>query len=340
MAKKPSVPDIIEFVTSPDFIGLNISLAQETLLRSIYGLPLSDEQLQVWRHCTGRTVYPGRPFKEVTVIAGARAGKDSRIAAPIVLYECCFGGHEHILGKGEKGTVVLVAQDANATKIAFGYIREYLTKSSLLRSMLEGEPLASEIVLTNGLSIKCFPSTLRSMRGYSIPAAIMDEVAFYRLEGSADSDTEIEASVSRGMLRFTGSKLVKISTPYMKSGILYRDFTRAFGQDDPYVLVWRASSLLMNPTLASNLEAERRRLAADPQRFAREYEAEFTDDVDAFLPAQLVEMAVMRGRHELPPQDNVRYTAAVDPPVVAPMRSHSASSTSRARAQGAGWFRT
>ena len=32
------------------------------------------------------------------------------------------------------------------------------------------------------------PCTLRSLRGWSIPAGVMDELAFYRLEGQADSD--------------------------------------------------------------------------------------------------------------------------------------------------------
>jgi hypothetical protein len=250
------------------------------------------------------------PFAEVTVIAGARAGKDSRIAAPIVVFEATLGGHERHLAKGERGVIPLVAQDARAAKIAFGYIREYITRSPLLRSLLD-EVFASEIVLTNRLTIACFPCTLRSLRGWSMPAGVMDEVAFFRLEGQADSDVEIQASIRRGMISFPSTRLVKISTPYMKGGVLFDDFRRGFGQDDPDLLVWRASSVLMNPALrAERLERQRR---LDPDRFAREYEAEFAEDVDAFLPAAWVEGAVMPGRHELPPRDGVRYSAAVDP---------------------------
>ena len=36
-----SIPSIIEFTTDPQLLGLSLSDAQETLLRSIYGLPLS-----------------------------------------------------------------------------------------------------------------------------------------------------------------------------------------------------------------------------------------------------------------------------------------------------------
>ena len=49
----------------------------------------------------------------------------------------------------------------------------------------------------------------------------------------------------------------------------------------------------MNPSLKeSRLERERR---LDPQRFAREYLAEFAEDLDSFLPSLWVDQAVMRG---------------------------------------------
>src|SRR5207245_7993917 len=99
--------------------------------------------------------------------------------------------------------------------------------------------------------------------------------------GQADSGVEVQASIRRGIIAFPSSRLVKISTPYMKSGVLHDDFKRAFGQDDPDLLLWRASSLLMNPSLrAERLERERR---LDPSRFAREYEAVFIEDVTTFL---------------------------------------------------------
>jgi hypothetical protein len=85
------------------------------------------------------------------------------------------------------------------------------------------------------------------------------------------------------MIPFPQTKLIKISTAYMRSGVLYDDFRRGFGHDNPDMLVWRESSLLMNPSLrAERLERERR---LDPLRFAREYDAEFTDDLESFIAA-------------------------------------------------------
>ncbi len=303
-------PGIADFVEDKQLLGLSVSPAQRTLLKAIYGLPLEGEERDLWRQCTGRPTYPARPFAEATVIAGARAGKDSRVAATIVCFEAVFGGHERQLARGERGVVVLVAQDQRATKVAFGYIKQYLTGSALLAGQV-AEVLASEITLTNGISIACFPCTLRSLRGWSIPVGVLDELGFFRLEGQADSDVEIQASIRRGMVNFVATRLIKISTPYMKSGVLYDDFRRGYGQDDPDLLVWRASSVLMNPLLGvERLEREKR---LDPLRFAREYEAEFAEDLEAFLPGAWIDAAVMPGRYELPPRDGVKYVAAVDP---------------------------
>src|SRR5262249_48138767 len=132
----PASPSIVDFVTDPQLLGLSVSPAQETLLRAIYGLPLNTDQLDLYRQCTGRDAYSGHPFGEVTVIAGARSGKDSRIAAPIIVYEALFGGHEASLARGERAVIPLVAQDQRATRVAYGYIRDYFG-SPLLSSMVE-----------------------------------------------------------------------------------------------------------------------------------------------------------------------------------------------------------
>lgn len=306
--------DIVKFITHPELLGLAVSPAQETLLRGIYGLPLRNvEQEDLWALCTGGRPYRvGHSFAEVTVIGGARAGKDSRIAAPIVCYEAMYGGHEKHLGKGERATIPLVAQDKNATKIAYGYIRTYFTKSPLLAERVIGDPKMQELDLDNNITIQCFPCTLRATRGFSAPVGVMDELAYYRIEaGQSDSDEEVQASMRRGMINFPNTRLVKISTPYIKGGVLYNDYKNAFGQDNPDLLVWKASSLLMNPSLkAERLEREKR---LDPVRYAREYEADFVDDLMTFIASTWVDDAIVAGRHELPPRDGVAYYATVDP---------------------------
>ena len=304
--------DIVRFTTDENLLGLSLSPAQETLLRAIYGLPLTDEQLDLWRRCTAREDYPAKPFSEATVIAGARSGKDSRIAAPIAVFEAIFGRHE--VAKGEKPMIPIVAQDARASKIAFSYIRQYLEQSPLLRDHVLAVR-ANEIDITDidrrhVSTIACFPCTVSSLRGWSIPCGIMDELAFYRFESSFSSDIEIQTSIRRGMIGFERARLIKISTPYLRSGILYQDYTNHYAKDSEDILVWTSDTVTMNPSISEKrLERERR---LDPLRYEREYEAQFVSDVESFIPIAWVEAARIRDRHELPPQPRLRYAAGVD----------------------------
>ena len=88
---KRDTPSIIEFTTDPQLLGLSLSPAQTTLLKSIYGLSLNAEESDIYRQCTGPRRYPGTPVREATVIAGGRGGKDSRCATPVLSYEATFG---------------------------------------------------------------------------------------------------------------------------------------------------------------------------------------------------------------------------------------------------------
>src|SRR5262249_45322692 len=159
--------------------------------------------------------------------------------------------------KGEQLVFPLVACNTKGAQVSFGYIRDYLLGSPILQNEV-AEVRASEIQLTNGNLITCFPNTQSSLRGWSIPCGILDEVGFWRLEGAGDSDSEIQASIRRGMINFERPRLVKISSPYMKAGVLWDDFSKHFGKDDPDLLCWRAPTALMNPTISvEKLEREK-----------------------------------------------------------------------------------
>ncbi len=248
-----AVVTIIEFVAR---LGLVLSPAQETLLRAIYGLSLvSDEQRQLFALCTGNRPYrEGHRYAETTVIAGARSGKDSRIAGPIMAFEALFGNYP--VSKGETLVFPVVAQDLRATRVTFGYIKSYLTSTHELAACVDDEK-QTELTLTNGRSILCFPCTAPAMRSFSIPCGMLNELAFFRLSGSADSDVEIQMAMRRGMIAFEHTTLIKISA-------------------------------------------------------RREYDAEWVDDLSAYLDSQRVEDAIDQDVHERAPLDGVTYFAGAD----------------------------
>src|SRR5215470_3338462 len=110
------------------------------------------------------------------------------------------------------------------------------------------------------------------------------------------------------MANVPDAKLVKISTPFGKSGVLYDDFVRRHELKD--TLVWRAPTLLMNPAISTQfLDRERQK---DPVAFAREYEAEFSEDATGFIQRAALDAALIRGRLEIGPNPRVTYVAFVD----------------------------
>jgi uncharacterized protein YwbE len=81
-------------------------------------------------------------------------------------YEAVLGGHEHQLPKGERAIIPLVAaQDQRATKIAFGYIRDYLARSPMLMSEVEvtSEPFSRAAICFSKLSTIRFKRTVSTM---------------------------------------------------------------------------------------------------------------------------------------------------------------------------------
>lgn len=303
-------PPIEEFVTSRQYLGLTPSAYQLTLLKALYGRPLSPAELEIFRECTGGREYPARPFSELTAIAGARSGKNAYILTPALLFEAIFGGFTP--NPGETCAVVLVAQDARAARLSHRLAREYLKRSPLLSKYLVGET-KDTLTLSNGIEFRVFPCTGKSIYGFSIIASAMDEVARFRFEGAADSDEDVQAAIQRGMVHYGNrAKLIKVSSPSSRAGLLYQDYQRSFGKPDPHRLVWQSTSEKMAPGVVDAAFIQRMR-EEDPLRAARLYDAEFSEDVNVFLSAECIEAATEYGVRERLPEPRVRYIAACDP---------------------------
>ena len=101
--------------------------------------------------------------------------------------------------------------------------------------------------------------------------------------------------------------LIGISTPYRKSGLLYRKFRDHFGEDGD-ALVIKAPSTTPNPTLdqSSIDDAMADDLAAD----SAEWLAEFRD---GWVGRELIEGAVDHGVQSRAPQPGISYHTFCDP---------------------------
>jgi hypothetical protein len=151
----------------------------------------------------------------------------------------------------------------------------------------------------------------RTVRGHSLVAALLDELAFFRSDdGAANPDSEILSAIRPAMASIPGSMLLCASSPYARRGALWDAYRRHFGKPGS-TLVWQAATRVMNPTISQEKIDEE--TEADPQKAAAEYGAEFRSDVAAYVEREVVEAAVVPGRFELPPISTTRYFAFVDP---------------------------
>jgi hypothetical protein len=108
-----------------------------------------------------------------------------------------------------------------------------------------------------------------------------------------------------------GSLLLALSTPYAKTGALHETFSRHWGRDGDSVLVWRAPSAQMNPTLDAGVIA--RAHADDPAAARAEWDAEFRSDLESYVTPEIVAACTVPDRVVLPPMAGCFYVAFTDP---------------------------
>lgn len=142
-------------------------------------------------------------------------------------------------------------------------------------------------------------------------AALLDEVAFWRSDESANPDTEIIAALRPAMATVPGAVLLCASSPYARRGALWEAWRHHHGRDGDTTLVWQADTRTMNPTVPQRVVDDAAR--DDPARAAAEYGAEFRSDIESFVGREAVEAVTERDVRERSPVPGVRYFGFVDP---------------------------
>lgn len=306
--------NITDFLRDPDLGGrvksfrdLSSWSAWLTFLKVVFALPLTDAEGDLFTQCTGREHPPRSVVELVCAIIGRRGGK-SIIAALLAVFLACLRDWRQDLASGEVGHVVVIAQTMKAARVVFGYIRGIFRAVPTLERMIVRET-ADEIELSNGIVISCWPCTYRSTRGLTIVCCICDEVDFWFQEGPHMAE-EVIGSVKPAMMTVLAAMLILISSPYTPLGYLHKVYGQHWGQEDDRVLVWKAPSLTMNPTLSEARIAKA--IADDPDRGRAEYEAEWRVGVAAAFDPVLIDQAIRNDPLILPPQAGVRYGGGVD----------------------------
>lgn len=278
-------------------------------IRALFGAPLSPDELEVFRQHTGREAPPRDPVREAWAIVGRRGGK-SRVAGTLAVHLATARDYRPYLAPGERATIMVIAKDRNQARSIFRYVVGTLSSDRSLACRVEGEPRSDSVDLQGQVTIEVHTSSGKSVRGYTIAAALLDEVAFWPTDDAAEPDYEILNAIRPGMATIPGAVLFGMSSPYARKGVLWQMYREHFGKDSP-VLVWKADTLSMNPSI--DPELIRRAYEDDEVAADAEYGANFRRDVEGFIAKEILDAVTVVGRHELPPVPGVRYVGFVDP---------------------------
>ena len=278
------------------------------ILKAAFALPLDETEAEAFKTLAGGRAVPGERVQELWAVAGRRGGK-SRMAALLAIYLACFFVYRKLLAPGEVGHVIIVSPTKSQSRAIRDYCEGFLTASPILKKQIV-ESGKDVIKLRDGIEIAVHTGSFRSVRGRTVLAAILDEVAFLRDESSALPDKELVRAILPS-LATTGGMLIGISSPYRRIGILAERHRDHFGRDSADVLVVQAPTLALNPTIKRNVID--RATADDPEAARSEWGAEFRSDLSSYLDDELIDSAIVHSRPiELPPRDGVKYVAFTD----------------------------
>jgi len=278
-----------------------------TVLKAAYALPMSEEETDFFRTIAERDP-PTKPVRELWCIAGRRAGKDS-VASAIAAHSAALFSESHRLRPGERALVACLATDRDQSRIVLNYVRAFFSDIDLLKHMIHRET-ATGFELTNGVDVAITTNSFRSVRGRPILCAILDETAFWRDESSATPDEETYQAIKPALASIPGSMIIGISSPYRRSGLLYKKFAAHYGKPGD-VLVIRAPTRTLNSTIPQSVVDEA--MLEDPAAASAEWMACFRDDISPFIGRDALDACVSPDVFERSRVQGVRYQAFVDP---------------------------
>jgi hypothetical protein len=147
---------ILEALSDPQLLGAPFTdaaswQAWRVFQAALFGLPMTEDDLGLYRACTGRPHAPTAAAREAWVIVGRRGGK-SRIAALIAVYLAAFRDYAGILAPGERATIPIIACDRRKARTVFRYVAGLFEASPML-ARLVAEQTAESISLTNRVCI-------------------------------------------------------------------------------------------------------------------------------------------------------------------------------------------
>jgi phage FluMu gp28-like protein len=204
----------------------------------------------------------------------ARQSGKSWILATLLIWHCAR--HPNHLA-------LIVAPGLRQSMILRDKIHELLDRipRKSLRALIK-QRLRTTIKFRNGSQIVALPNSEHLLRGYTAHLVICDEAAFFH------NDETIFQHILTPMMATTDGTMIVSSTPWGRKTVYYQ-----INQDPDWTLVhapWTRAldDEIYSPEFVKEIEKIRE---TRPQTYTMEYLAEFIEDIDTWLPQDLLAKA-------------------------------------------------
>jgi hypothetical protein len=280
----------------------------QAVLKSAFNLPMTEEEIAFFQIVAGGRPLPTTRCRELVICAARRAGKDA-IASLVCAWFAMTFKPDGRVRPGERPLILLLAAGRSQSRSLLGYVRGLFEipalKALIVRETQDG------FELSNGVDISVGTADYRTIRGRTVLLCIMNELAFWRDENSANPDKEVYRSVRPAMASLGDqAMLMMISSVHRRGGLLYEKWEKSFGKDDPNTLVITASTRQLNPTIDQQIIDDA--LADDPQSASAEYLSVWRDDLASYITLVEVQACVDSGVTVRPPQPGIQYVGFID----------------------------
>jgi len=206
--------------------------------------------------------------KRIIVRWSRQSGKTTTLALRAIWFALC----------NSKTLTLIVAPSLRQSMILADRLQDFLLSLPLKwRKLFIDKMQRTVIRFKNGSRIVALPNSPQLLRGYTAHQVICDEAAFFR------DDELVFYNVLMPMLSTTDGTLIVSSTPWSTDSVFYRMCMNP--EYSQHVITWE-DTVKVGLVKLEFIEEMRQTIPAE--RFQREYESKFVEDIDAWLTQSLI----------------------------------------------------
>ena len=237
---------------------------------------------------------PPDAFRVVGAVCGRGSGK-SRFFGAYRLLHLALTVPISALPRGEDAVCPIVAPDLDTARHTLNFARgaaELLVPTAIESSAADSFVLRREGGKRVRVAAKAASAGGKSIRGRSMPGALLEELAFFFDKEHRVNDAEIFRALLPRIM--PGGQLLAISTPWSRAGKLWDLYSENYGHPRSAIIA-HAPTLLMRDggpgfrEISADVAAMH---ASDSENARREYDAEFMSaNAQAYFDSRAIERA-------------------------------------------------